>query len=158
MERSWSLIVKCASFPYLNLPHMPFRQWPAPCRRSTQTTYRSPSLWVVLFWRMHGKLVSYVLYVLDERSHIDHAPVLLHIHRSFFAQAIIESPVNPLKSQYAQSFLAAYRASSTILRTIRAQYANTPHLCARFWSIWQYGFSAAVRRSFVYNSCSLTVL
>ncbi|KAF8448743.1 fungal-specific transcription factor domain-containing protein [Boletus edulis BED1] len=70
--------------------------------------------------------------------------ILLHIHRSFFAQAIIESPVNPLKSQYAPSFLATYRASSTILRTIRAQYAGWPHLCARFWSTWQYGFSAAI--------------
>ncbi|KAF8553012.1 hypothetical protein OG21DRAFT_1597855 [Imleria badia] len=70
--------------------------------------------------------------------------ILLHIHRSFFAQAIIESPVNPLKSQYAPSFLATYRASSTILRTIRAQYTSYPHLCARFWSTWQYGFSAAI--------------
>ncbi|KAF9232449.1 fungal-specific transcription factor domain-containing protein [Melanogaster broomeanus] len=63
---------------------------------------------------------------------------------NFFAQAIIENPVNPLKSQYAPSFLAAYRASSTILRTIEAQYAIHPNLCARFWSTWTFAFSAAV--------------
>ncbi|KAG8221159.1 hypothetical protein J3R82DRAFT_2710 [Butyriboletus roseoflavus] len=70
--------------------------------------------------------------------------ILLYIHRSFFAQAIIENPVNPLKSQYAPSFLATYRASSTILRTIGAQYATHPHLCERFWSTWTYAFSAAI--------------
>ncbi|KIJ65371.1 hypothetical protein HYDPIDRAFT_110415 [Hydnomerulius pinastri MD-312] len=70
--------------------------------------------------------------------------ILLYIHRSFFAQAIIENPVNPLKSQYAPSFLATYRASSTILRTIGAQFVIHPHLCARFWSIWTFAFSAAI--------------
>ncbi|KAI9571978.1 fungal-specific transcription factor domain-containing protein [Boletus coccyginus] len=70
--------------------------------------------------------------------------LLLHIHRSFFAQAIIESPVNPLKSQYAPSFLATYRASSTILQIIGAQYTNCPQLCARFWTIWTCAFSAAI--------------
>ncbi|KAH0836884.1 hypothetical protein J3R83DRAFT_8685 [Lanmaoa asiatica] len=70
--------------------------------------------------------------------------ILLYIHRSFFAQAIIENPVNPLKSQYAPSFLATYRASSTILRTIGAQYTIHPRLCERFWSIWTFAFSAAI--------------
>ncbi|KAG9313263.1 hypothetical protein JVU11DRAFT_6728 [Chiua virens] len=70
--------------------------------------------------------------------------ILLYLHRSFFAQAIIENPVNPLKSQYAPSFLAAYRASSTILHTIAAQYTIYPQLCARFWSTWTFAFSAAI--------------
>ena len=88
----------------------------------------------------------------DKRSHVVVSPpVLLYIHRSFFAQAIIENPENPLKSQYAQSFLAAYRASSTILRTIGAQYTQFPDICARFWTIWMYGFSAAVRRSLLHS-------
>ncbi|KAK7061069.1 hypothetical protein VNI00_000804 [Paramarasmius palmivorus] len=55
--------------------------------------------------------------------------VLIYIHRSFFAQAIIEQPVNPLKSTYAPSFLAAYRASGTI---------------QKFWTMWTFAFSAAV--------------
>ncbi|KAH9951097.1 fungal-specific transcription factor domain-containing protein [Amylocystis lapponica] len=70
--------------------------------------------------------------------------ILLYIHRSFFAQAIIDSPSNPLRSAYAPSFLAAYRASCTILKVIRDQFAVYPALCARFWSIWTFAFSATV--------------
>ncbi|KAH7909940.1 fungal-specific transcription factor domain-containing protein [Hygrophoropsis aurantiaca] len=62
----------------------------------------------------------------------------------FFAQAIMENPVNPLKSSYAPSFLAAYRASSTILRTIQAQYLTHPNLSTRIWAIWTFAFSAAI--------------
>ncbi|KAJ6564638.1 fungal-specific transcription factor domain-containing protein [Mycena capillaripes] len=70
--------------------------------------------------------------------------VLMYIHRSFFAQAIIEQPVNPLKSTYAPSFLAAYRASATILKSVREQFAVMPNACARFWTMWTFAFSAAV--------------
>lgn len=70
--------------------------------------------------------------------------LLLYIHRSFFAQAIIENPVNPLKSAYSLSFLAAYRASQTILRTIQQSFQECPSLCARFWTIWTFAFSAAI--------------
>ncbi|KAJ7699214.1 hypothetical protein B0H17DRAFT_1049209 [Mycena rosella] len=70
--------------------------------------------------------------------------VLMYIHRSFFAQAIIEQPVNPLKSTYAPSFLAAYRASATILKSVRDQFAVMPNACARFWTMWTFAFSAAV--------------
>jgi hypothetical protein len=70
--------------------------------------------------------------------------VLMYIHRSFFAQAIIEQPMNPLKSTYAPSFLAAYRASATILKSVREQFAVMPNACARFWTMWTFAFSAAV--------------
>lgn len=68
----------------------------------------------------------------------------MYIHRSFFAQAIIEHPVNPLKSAYAPSFLAAYRASSTILKSVREQFSVWPNSSARFWTMWTFAFSAAV--------------
>ena len=71
--------------------------------------------------------------------------VLLWIHRSYFAQAIIDCPTNPLRSQYASSFLATYRASVTILKSIKNQFQRQPSLCARFWLTWTYAFSAAVR-------------
>ncbi|TCD68014.1 hypothetical protein EIP91_011625 [Steccherinum ochraceum] len=70
--------------------------------------------------------------------------ILLSIHRAFFAQAIIDCPDNPLRSQYAPSFLASYRASCTILKAISDQFALLPTLCARFWVTWTYAFSAAV--------------
>ena len=70
--------------------------------------------------------------------------MLLWIHRSFFAQAIIDCPANPLRSTYAASFLASYRASVTILKTIKNQFEHYPALCSRFWLIWTYAFSAVV--------------
>jgi hypothetical protein len=66
------------------------------------------------------------------------------MHRSFFAQALIEDPINPLRSPYAPSFLASVRAAGTILRVIRDQFAVHPAMCSRFWAMWTYAFSAAV--------------
>ncbi|KAI6112557.1 fungal-specific transcription factor domain-containing protein [Pisolithus sp. B1] len=57
---------------------------------------------------------------------------------------IVENPVNPLNSPYTPSFLATYRASLTILRTVKMQYDLHPKLTARLWPIWTYAFSAAV--------------
>jgi hypothetical protein len=71
--------------------------------------------------------------------------VLMYIHRSFFAQAIIEHPENPLKSQYAPSFLATYRASSTILKSTSQQFNMWPNSTSRFWAIWTSAFTAGVR-------------
>ncbi|KAI5987123.1 hypothetical protein EDD15DRAFT_1511736 [Pisolithus albus] len=70
--------------------------------------------------------------------------ILLYIHRSYFARAIIENPDNPLDSPYEASFLAACQASLTILRTVKAQYDLHPKLTARLWPLWTYAFSAAV--------------
>ncbi|KAI6149927.1 fungal-specific transcription factor domain-containing protein [Pisolithus tinctorius] len=70
--------------------------------------------------------------------------ILLYVHRSYFAKAIIENPANPLNSAYTPSFLAAYRASLTVLHTIKVQYGLHPKLTARFWLIWTFAFSAAI--------------
>ncbi|KAJ3798734.1 fungal-specific transcription factor domain-containing protein [Lentinula aff. detonsa] len=77
---------------------------------------------------------------------LDHVreTVLMYIHRSFFAQAIIDQPTNPLKSVYAPSFLAAYRGAATILKSVREQFILWPNSCARFWTMWTFAFSAAV--------------
>ncbi|KAI5992554.1 fungal-specific transcription factor domain-containing protein [Pisolithus marmoratus] len=70
--------------------------------------------------------------------------ILLYIHRSYFVQAITANPVDPLNSPYTPSFLAAHRASLTILRTVKVQYDLHPKLTARLWPVWTYAFSAAV--------------
>jgi hypothetical protein len=98
-------------------------------------------------WTTSGKLVSFRLCFSTKILLISFrvlCVVLMYIHRSFFAQAIIEYPVNPLKSPYAPSFLAAYRASSTILKSIREQFNMWPNSCSRFWTMWTFAFSAAV--------------
>lgn len=95
-------------------------------------------------WTIYVRLVrAFFLSFQINRVH-DLCIVLMYIHRSFFAQAIIEHPVNPLKSTYAPSFLAAYRASSTILKSIREQFNMWPNSCSRFWTMWTSAFSAAV--------------
>ncbi len=42
---------------------------------------------------------------------------MIHIHRTFFAQALLDNPTNPLSSPYAPSFLAANRCASILLRS-----------------------------------------
>ncbi|KZP27838.1 hypothetical protein FIBSPDRAFT_886074 [Athelia psychrophila] len=52
--------------------------------------------------------------------------VLLYMHRSFFAQAPVEYPTNPLTSPYGPSFLAPFRAGTATLRTIRGTSTCAP--------------------------------
>lgn len=40
---------------------------------------------------------------------------MVFIHRSFFAQALLDHPENPLQSPFATSFLATYRAASILI-------------------------------------------
>lgn len=53
---------------------------------------------------------------LDSRMAV-HSPAMIHIHRTFFAQALLDHPTNPLASPYAPSFLAANRCASILLRS-----------------------------------------
>ncbi|KAI6096564.1 hypothetical protein EDD16DRAFT_1500173 [Pisolithus croceorrhizus] len=64
--------------------------------------------------------------------------------RGYFVQAVIENPINPLGSPYTPSFLAAYRASLIILRTVEVQYDLHPKPIARLSPMWMSAFSAAV--------------
>ncbi|TFK76007.1 hypothetical protein BDN72DRAFT_756432 [Pluteus cervinus] len=69
---------------------------------------------------------------------------LLYIHRSFFAQALLDHPANPLKSPYAPSFLSAYRCASFVIKCLMSDYEKFPDLCNRWWNVWNHLFSAAV--------------
>ncbi|KAI0816939.1 fungal-specific transcription factor domain-containing protein [Trametes gibbosa] len=69
---------------------------------------------------------------------------LLYVHRCFFAQAIIDSPLDPMRSQYAPSFLAGYRSACALLGSIRDQFVSFPVQIARFWVLWTHAFSACV--------------
>jgi len=61
---------------------------------------------------------------------------LLYIHRSFFAQAMLDHPANPLRSPFAPSFLAAYRCASGVIKSSLNHYARFPELSARWWGVW----------------------
>jgi hypothetical protein len=69
---------------------------------------------------------------------------LLYVHRCFFAQALADHPKEPLRSQYAPSFLAGYHSACSLIATIRDQFAINPIQIARFWVLWTHAFSAAV--------------
>ncbi|KAI6099373.1 hypothetical protein EV401DRAFT_2093454 [Pisolithus croceorrhizus] len=87
-----------------------------------------------------GLMESMIRFVMSNAREI----LLLYLHRSYFVQAIIENPINPLNSPYTLSFLAAYRASLTILRTVRVQYDLHPKPIARLSPMWTSAFSATV--------------
>ena len=69
---------------------------------------------------------------------------MLYLHRTFFAQALKEFPTDPLRSQYAPSFLAGYRAACSLILTVREQFLINPVQISRFWVLWTHAFSSAV--------------
>ena len=69
---------------------------------------------------------------------------MIYIHRTFFAQALLDHPENPLSSPYAPSFLAANRCASVLIKSFLHYYERCPDLIGRFWGIWTHSFSAAV--------------
>ncbi|KAG6829977.1 hypothetical protein H0H92_002782 [Tricholoma furcatifolium] len=79
---------------------------------------------------------------------------LLYIHRCFFAHAITSHPTDPIRSQYAPSFLAGYRSACTIIGSVRKQFDLFPAQIARFWVLWTHAFSAAVMLSSVVTHSS----
>ncbi|THH30649.1 hypothetical protein EUX98_g3513 [Antrodiella citrinella] len=70
--------------------------------------------------------------------------VMLAIHRTFFTQALLDRPTNPLKSLYAPSFLAANRCASVLIKSYLHHYDRFPSLCGRFWTLWTHAFSACL--------------
>ena len=70
---------------------------------------------------------------------------LLYVHRCFFAQALADHPKEPLRSNYAPSFLAGYHSACTLIGSLRDQFVINPVQIARFWVLWTHAFSSAVR-------------
>ncbi|KAI9507152.1 fungal-specific transcription factor domain-containing protein, partial [Russula earlei] len=75
--------------------------------------------------------------------------ILLSLHRNFFVQALIEEPDDPIRSQYAPSFLATVRASKNILQSVQDQLQIQRVIVCRFWTIWTYTFTSAVVFAFI---------
>lgn len=83
---------------------------------------------------------------------------MLYIHRSFFAQALLDHPINPLRSPYAPSFLAAYRCASGIIKLSVQHYSRMPDLYGRWWPFWTHLFTAAVRYLYRHTRLSLLLI
>ncbi|KII94707.1 hypothetical protein PLICRDRAFT_188975 [Plicaturopsis crispa FD-325 SS-3] len=69
---------------------------------------------------------------------------MMYLHRSFFAQALLDHPTNPLRSQYAPSFLATYRCASAVIKHGIDHFERFPDLSLRWWAIWTHLFSSAI--------------
>ncbi|EPQ54336.1 hypothetical protein GLOTRDRAFT_139640 [Gloeophyllum trabeum ATCC 11539] len=74
---------------------------------------------------------------------------MLVIHRSFFAQALLDHPLNPFRSPYAPSYLAAYRCASVVIKSSIHFFDRCPNLIVRFASFWSHAFSATLIMGFV---------
>ncbi|KAI0730863.1 fungal-specific transcription factor domain-containing protein [Earliella scabrosa] len=95
--------------------------------RPEEANYSNPSIVLKSFFLSHFRSIT-----------------MIHIHRTFFAQALLDHPTNPLSSPYAPSFLAANRCASILLRSFLHHWNRSPEICSRFWSMWTHAFSAAV--------------
>ncbi|GJJ10068.1 hypothetical protein Clacol_004294 [Clathrus columnatus] len=69
---------------------------------------------------------------------------LLYLHRAYFAQAVCDSPDNPLESKYATSVSATYRSACLIVAGTHDATVRHPELASRFWWFWSNLFSAAI--------------
>ncbi|OAX39813.1 hypothetical protein K503DRAFT_54027 [Rhizopogon vinicolor AM-OR11-026] len=69
---------------------------------------------------------------------------LLYIHRSWFAQAIRESPDNPLQHKYAPSVLAVYRSACRLISGLKGLYRVHPYPTSRTWFFWSSVFAACI--------------
>ncbi|KDQ61406.1 hypothetical protein JAAARDRAFT_30847 [Jaapia argillacea MUCL 33604] len=74
---------------------------------------------------------------------------MLYLHRSYFTQALLDHPKNPLLSPFAPSYLAAYRVSSAIITTNTDFHSRCPLIFARIGSFWTHMFSASIILGFV---------
>jgi hypothetical protein len=74
----------------------------------------------------------------------DTTPVMIYLHRSFFAQAMLDHPTNPLQSTFAPSFLTAYRCASIIIKATAHHFDRCEELAKRIWFLLYHTFSAAV--------------
>ncbi|KAF8962407.1 hypothetical protein BDZ97DRAFT_1824910 [Flammula alnicola] len=70
---------------------------------------------------------------------------MIYLHRSFFAQAMLDHPTNPLLSPFAPSFLTAYRSASVIIKASAHLFERSAEMGMRVWFLMYHTFSAAVR-------------
>lgn len=75
-------------------------------------------------------------------------PALFYMHRGFFAQALEDSPVDPMGSKYSPSVLAAYSSATSFVGLVESLYNQHPQLTERMWFLFTHVFSCAVSNAF----------
>ena len=69
---------------------------------------------------------------------------LFYMHRGFFAQALEDSPSDPMGSKYSPSVLAAYTSATSFVGLIESLFHQHPQLTERMWFLFTHVFSCAV--------------
>lgn len=69
---------------------------------------------------------------------------MIYLHRSFFAQAMLDYPTNPFLSPFAPSFLTAFRCASIIIKASAHLFERSADMALRVWFLMYHTFSAAV--------------
>ncbi|KAF8972630.1 hypothetical protein BDZ97DRAFT_1781980 [Flammula alnicola] len=69
---------------------------------------------------------------------------LFYMHRGFFAQALEDSPTDPMGSKYSPSVLAAYGSATTFVGLIESLFNQHPQLTERMWFLFTHVFSCAI--------------
>ena len=80
-------------------------------------------------------------------THLSGLVAMLYLHRSFFAQTMLDHPDNPLSSPFAPSFLAACRSASIIIKAAENLFRRSAPVASRVWFLMYHMLSAAVRRN-----------
>jgi hypothetical protein len=91
-----------------------------------------------------------VLEDLISKSHVSAA--LFYMHRGYFAQALEDSPTDPMGSKFAPSVLGAYSSACSFVGLIESLFKQHPGLTERMWFLLTHVFSCAVS---IFVSCGV---
>ncbi|PPQ65877.1 hypothetical protein CVT24_011208 [Panaeolus cyanescens] len=69
---------------------------------------------------------------------------LFYMHRGFFAQALEDSPSDPMGSKYSPSVLAAYTSATSFVGLVESLFKQHPQLTERMWFLFTHVFSCAI--------------
>ncbi|KAF8661278.1 hypothetical protein AX16_001379 [Volvariella volvacea WC 439] len=115
--------------------------------RKVKNYYVPPSLRVPGFSGEHGVTVEqptvqltmqrYIAFAIKEIS-------MFYMHRGYFAQALEDSPSDPMGSKFSPSVLAAHRSACSFVALIDSLYKQQPGLTERMWFLFTHVFSCAI--------------
>lgn len=69
---------------------------------------------------------------------------LFYMHRGYFAQALEDSPTDPMGSKFAPSVLAAYSSACSFVGLIESLFKQHPGLTERMWFLFTHVFSCSI--------------
>nr|XP_018266025.1 uncharacterized protein I303_02403 [Kwoniella dejecticola CBS 10117]OBR88183.1 hypothetical protein I303_02403 [Kwoniella dejecticola CBS 10117] len=69
---------------------------------------------------------------------------IVNLNRPYFMRALIECPIDPLRTMYGQAYLSVVERSNVIIQIVCGLYALHPSVAARHWWCWYHAFNSAV--------------